>query len=129
MAIRAYKLAEELGIDKADLVAKAGEMGLALKSAMASLEDDEAELLRRKLGKPAPRGAQVTEKRVEVESGAAVIRRRKKAAPAPEPAPVAVAPAAVGLEPTAAVEAAPVVEPEPLLPPEPEPLPGAEAPP
>jgi translation initiation factor IF-2 len=122
MAIRAYKLAEELGIDKAELVAKATEFGFALKSAMASLEDDEAELLRRKLGRPTARDGLMTEKRVEVESGAAVIRRRKKPpAPAPEPAPLAVA--APALETAAApgaFEPAPALEPELL--PQPEPL-------
>jgi translation initiation factor IF-2 len=126
MAIRAYKLAEELGIDRAELVAKAAELGVALKSAMAAVEDPEAEMLRRKLGRPAAREQLVTEKRVEAESGAAVIRRRKKppAPPppvieplsAPEPPPVVLEPEpapALALEPAPAPE--PVELPEPVL--------------
>jgi translation initiation factor IF-2 len=124
MAIRAYKLAEELGIDRVEFVAKAAELGYPLKSAMASLEDDEAELIRRKLGKAPATPQLVTEKRVEVESGAAVIRRRKKAPP-PQPvaAPVVAAPPSAEL---AAAEAAPVeadateTGSEPELAPEPE---------
>src|SRR5262245_2267256 len=132
MAIRAYKLAEELGIEKAELVAKAVELGLALKSAMASLEDDDAELLRRKLGRPTPREGLVTEKRVEVESGAAVIRRRKKA-PAPEPPPPVVVappvpePGPVVLEPASEPDEEPLPRPEPVLPEEPAVLAAAPA--
>ncbi len=126
MAIRAYKLAEELGVEKAELVAKAAELGLVLKSAMASLEDDDAELLRRKLGRPVAREGLVTEKRVEAESGAAVIRRRKKApAPGPEPpSPVLAAPPAVEPEPAPEAGAPARPAPEPLLP---EPLPALPA--
>ena len=121
MAIRAYKLAEELGIEKAEFVARATELGVVLKSAMASIEEDEAELLRRKLGRTSARDQLVTEQRVEAGSGAAVIRRRKKAAPPPpEPAPVA-PPPPLAVEPER-VEVAPErgPEPEPALP-EPEP--------
>src|SRR5262245_32342948 len=119
MAIRAYKLAEELGIEKAEFVARATELGVVLKSAMASLEEEEAELLRRKLGRASARDQLVTEQRVEAGSGAAVIRRRKKAAPPPpEPAPVA-PPPPVAVEPER-VEVAPErerePEPEPVLP-------------
>jgi len=77
--IRAYKLAEELGIDRAEFVEKAAVLGVVLKSAMAPLEDDVANELREKLGAKKGRG-HVTERRVEQQSGgAAVIRRRKKA--------------------------------------------------
>ena len=48
--IRAYKLAEELGIDRHEIVEKAAEVGIELKNAMASLDDDEVALLREKLG-------------------------------------------------------------------------------
>jgi len=48
--IRLYKLAEELGIDRNDLVDKAKSFGIDVKSAMASLEDDQAQMLREKLG-------------------------------------------------------------------------------
>ncbi len=44
--IRAYKLAEEFGLDKSDLVEKAAGFGVALKSAMATVGDEEAALLR-----------------------------------------------------------------------------------
>ena len=117
MVIRAYKLAEELGIEKAEFVARATELGVVLKSAMASIEEEEAELLRRKLGRAAPREQLMTEKRVEAESGgAAVIRRRKKAAPPPpEPVPLVVAPV---VEQIGRVEVAPEreLEAEPELP-------------
>jgi translation initiation factor IF-2 len=103
MAIRAYKLAEELGIDRVEFVAKAAELGVALKSPMASIEDADIEMLRRKLGKSAARDAVVTEQRVDAGSGAAVIRRRKKAAPEPPP-PAPAAPEPVRLEPEGGAE-------------------------
>ncbi len=117
--IRAYKIAEELGIDRNELVEKAHAVGIELKSAMAQLEDAEADALRAKLGgKPV---AEVVEERVETRSGATLIRRRRKAvAPPPEPEPVSP-------EPVATI---PVPEPEPEIeeePPAPEPeLPVAE---
>ena len=84
--IRAYKLAEELGIERSEFVEKAAALGVVLKSAMAPLEDDVANELRDKLGARKQRGA-VVERRVEQKAGgAAVIRRRKKAE---EPEPVA----------------------------------------
>ena len=48
--IRAYKLAEELGIEKSDFVEKAAAFGVVLKSAMATVSEEEAVLLRKKLG-------------------------------------------------------------------------------
>jgi translation initiation factor IF-2 len=118
--IRAYKLAEELGMDRAEFVEKATAAGFELKSAMASIDDDEAERLRKKLG--GQKRVQVTEKRVEAGAGAAVIRRRRKeapppvAVPAPEASP-ALAPvselpesdAESAVEAPAALEAAPAV--------------------
>src|SRR5262249_62183259 len=104
--IRAYKLAEELGIDRTAIVERAAEVGIELKSPMAGVDDETAALLREKLGKPAEPASVVTERRVQ-SGGAAGIRRRKKAAeiPAPEPivaeAPPA-APGAVAAEPEAA---------------------------
>jgi translation initiation factor IF-2 len=96
MVIRAYKIAEEIGLDRNEFVEKAREFGIELKSAMASLDESQAEMLREKLG---AKREDVTEARVEAGSGGrAVIRRRKKVVaeePAPvEPSPVAVAPAA-----------------------------------
>ncbi|RIK98599.1 MAG: hypothetical protein DCC71_20915, partial [Proteobacteria bacterium] len=109
--IRAYKIAEELGIDRNELVERAKSLGIDVPSPMASLDEDVAAALRDKLGGHAP-GAQVVERRVESQGGAAVIRRRKRApepVAVPEPAPV---------EPVVA-EPAPVVAHEPA--PEPEP--------
>jgi translation initiation factor IF-2 len=133
--IRAYKLAEELGIDRNEFVEKAKALGVELKNPMAPLEDGEAELLREKLGGARPSGGKVVEERVELSSGSAVIRRRKRAEPSPaEPSPVvAVAPpisppepAVVGAsegeesadqEATFEPEEAPEIEPElPLVP-------------
>jgi translation initiation factor IF-2 len=116
--IRAYKLAEELGIDRVEFVEKAAALGHVLKSAMAALDDAVANELREKLGARKGRGS-VTERRVEQTGGAAVIRRRKKAeeavAPAttPEPEPIAVAPG-LELEPLESEsEPEPIVEAEP----------------
>jgi translation initiation factor IF-2 len=112
--IRAYKIAEELGIDRNDFVEKAKSVGVELASPMASIDDEVASELRHKLGGYVP-GAQVTERRVEAQGGGAVIRRRKRA-PEPAPAPVvSEAPA-----PVAAAAAEPAVaereEPAPALP-------------
>src|SRR5436190_10625276 len=87
--IRAYKLAEELGIDRAAIVDRANEVGIELKSPMAAVDDDTAALLREKLGKSAEPNSVVTERRVQQTGGSAVIRRRKKAAPEPPPEPIA----------------------------------------
>ena len=95
--IRAYKLAEELGLEKSDLVEKAAALGVVLKSAMATVGDEDVDLLRKKL---------VTESRVEAKGGA-VIRRRKRAEPEPEPEPAPV--------PEPVEVAPPVVEPEPAV--------------
>ena len=120
--IRAYKLAEELGLDKSDLVEKAAALGVALKSAMATVSEENADLLRKKLGSD-KRKELVTESRVEAKGGA-IIRRRKRAEPEPEPVPepepepvsvpepVEVAPPVVELEPAVdGVAAAPQPEP------------------
>ncbi len=48
--LRAYKLAEELGIDRSEIVERAAAEGVELKSAMAGLEPEQVELLRAKLG-------------------------------------------------------------------------------
>ncbi|MEE9608223.1 MAG: translation initiation factor IF-2 [Myxococcota bacterium] len=85
--IRAYKLAEELGIDRVEFVERAAAVGVPLKSAMASLEPEEVERLRRKLGGVKTRKRLVTDQRVERKDGAAVIRRRRKAVPEPPPEP------------------------------------------
>ena len=84
--VRAYKIAEELGLDSEEFLKRAREVGFQLKSQTTGLEEDEARELRRKLGLPVA-GEQRVEKRV----GSGVIRRRKKVEP--PPAPVADAPA------------------------------------
>ncbi|MBT38547.1 MAG: hypothetical protein CL938_08390, partial [Deltaproteobacteria bacterium] len=84
--IRAYKLAEELGLDRAEFVEKAAALGVELKSAMASLDEDVAEKLRKKLCVPDLR-VDVSEKRVEGGGGAVIRRRKKKVV---EPAPIEV---------------------------------------
>jgi translation initiation factor IF-2 len=119
--IRAYKIAEELGIDRNDFVEKAKSVGVEIASPMASVDEDVASELRLKLGGHVP-GSQVVERRVEAEGGAAVIRRRRRApapTPTPEPRPVAEAPvstdgAASDAEPDEATPVAPVPIPEPI---------------
>src|SRR5512139_742313 len=108
-SVRAYKIAEELGIERNEFVERARELGVDLKNAMAAVDDDQAKLLREKLG--ARKGA-ITEARVVARGkGAAVIRRRKRTAEeagAPEAAEVeAAAPAPEPLAP-AELEPAPV---------------------
>jgi len=117
--IRAYKLAEELGIDRTEFVEKARAIGVELKSAMSSLEDADAEKLRKKLGVAAPR-LDVTEERVE--TAGVVIRRRRKKKVEPEPQPEvevvseAVTPGAVAPESTEVEPAEPVIEEVPIEP-------------
>ncbi len=78
-SVRAYKIAEELGIDRTEFVDRARELGIDLKNAMASVDDDQAALLRDKLG---GRKGNVLEARLEAKGkGAAVIRRRKRTVP------------------------------------------------
>jgi len=132
--IRAYKLAEEIGIDRADIVEKAAEVGVVLKSAMASIGDEEAEKIRAKFGEKSKKKV-VTEKRVTRRGGAAVIRRRKKAAPEPPPEPVVAEPESV-TEPPSEPEKPEEIEtpepiaaeaaPEPVPAPKPEPKPQTE---
>jgi len=136
--IRAYKLAEELGMERAEFVEKAGAAGVELRSAMASLDEADAEKLRKKLGGTKQRG-ETTEKRVERGGGSAVIRRRKKKEkvapepvieePVPEPLAAELVPEPVIEEPVPElVIEEPVPEPvieepaqEPAVEPEPEP--------
>jgi translation initiation factor IF-2 len=121
--IRAYKLAEELGIDRNEFVEKAKAFGIELKSAMAQLEDDQAQFLREKLGGvPAQSVVQQT---VEAEGGRKVIRRRRvKVEAPPEPQPEAlVAAEAAAVEPEVPE---PVEEAAPILAEEPEAAPEAE---
>ena len=89
--VRAYKLAEELGIERNEFVEQARQHGIDLKSAMASLEDAEVELLREKIGGAAKAKRSVDEQRLEGKSGTTVVRRRKRKEPDPEPVPEPVA--------------------------------------
>ena len=88
--IRAYKLAEELGIEKGEFVEKVRALGVELRGSTAALEDKEAELVREKLGGIRTSSKRkVEEKRVLRAGGAAVIRRRRvQPEPEPEPEPV-----------------------------------------
>lgn len=107
--IRAYKLAEELGIERNEFVEQAGTHGVELKNAMASLDEEQVELLREKLGGGAKSKKNVDERRLEGKAGTTVVRRRRKKAPEPEPEP----------EPTPAVtaeDATPEPPPEEIAP-------------
>ncbi len=85
--VRAYKLAEELGIDRNEFVERAAAEGVELKSPMAALEPEQVDLLREKLGKPAADKTNVDEHRVEGKAGSTILRRRRKKVVEPEPAP------------------------------------------
>jgi translation initiation factor IF-2 len=123
--IRAYKLAEELGIDRAEFVEKAAAIGVELKNAMAQIDDDVAAELREKLSSARKKTGAVTEQRVQRGKGrTAVIRRRKAEEPEPAPEPIAAEPA----EPTEGIAEQPAIStlptaPEPESEPEPEPAP------
>jgi len=110
--IRAYKLAEELGIERAEIVDQAATVGIELKSPMSSLDEDAADQLREKLGKPAAPKGEVVERRLEGRDGATIIRRKRKAAPEPPPEPEPeLVPAAEAPPETPTDE--PEIEPEP----------------
>jgi len=85
--IRAYKLAEELGIDRNEFVEQARQHGVDLKSAMASLEPEEVEQLREKLGGREKTATAVVERRLEGKAGTTVVRRRRKKEPEPQVEP------------------------------------------
>ncbi len=113
--VRAYKIAEELGIDRNDFVARAKEAGIEIRSAMATLDEAQAAQLREKLS--AKKLDRITEARVAVTGGAAVIRRRKRtepeAAPIPEPVVAELLAAPPPIAPQLVPEAAPIGEAEP----------------
>ena len=110
--IRAYKLAEELGIERNEFVEQAGTHGVELKNAMGSLDEEQVELLREKLGGVAKSSKKnVDERRLEGKAGTTVVRRRRKKAPEPEPVPEVVAEEIVEPEAPAVDAAEPVPEP------------------
>jgi len=121
--IRAYKLAEELELDRDEFLKKVRELGIELRGPMAGLDDDQADEIRQRLGGGA------AEQRIVKRVGDKVIRRRRRAPPKPEelPAVAEVAAPEEGLEPAAvdtppvapeegvpAVDQPPAVEAEPL---------------
>jgi translation initiation factor IF-2 len=75
--IRAYKLAEELKLSNEELLKKAAELGIQLRTHMVGLDDDQVELLRQRLGGPV--GTKTVEKRI----AGGVIRRRRASEPEP----------------------------------------------
>jgi translation initiation factor IF-2 len=85
--IRAYKLAEELGVERNEFVEQAKTHGIELKNAMASLDDDQVELLREKFGAGEKTKRAVDEQRLESKGGTTVVRRRRRKEPEPEPEP------------------------------------------
>ena len=105
--VRAYKIAEELGLDKQELLVKAAEIGIQLRSAMVGVDEEQAETLRRRLGGVTARPQE--EKRI----GTSVIRRRRKKEvtlpPTPEPGEEGVSTEA--LPPAAPSEVSPGAEP------------------
>jgi translation initiation factor IF-2 len=121
--VRAYKIAEELGIDRNEFLKKAAEVGIELRSPMVSLDAEEVTELRRRLGV----GDEV--KREERRVGTSVIRRRRRVVAEPKPAEPE-APAPEEEEAPSVPEPAPVEAGEPIAAeaPEAEPTP-VEAPP
>jgi translation initiation factor IF-2 len=83
--VRAYKLAEELGIDRNEFVERAALEGVELKNPMAALEPEQVDLLRNKLGSPSADKASMDEHRVEGKAGSTILRRRRKKVVAPPP--------------------------------------------
>ncbi len=85
--IRAYKLAEELGVERNEFVERAKTYGIELKNAMASLNEKQIELLREKIGGASKSKRAVDERRLEGKGGTTVVRRRRRKEPEPEPEP------------------------------------------
>jgi translation initiation factor IF-2 len=86
--IRAYKLAEELGIEKTEFVEKVKAFGIELRGPTSALEEEQIVMIREKLGEAEKSsGKKVDEKRVVRKGGGAVIRRRRRVEPEPEPEP------------------------------------------
>lgn len=77
--VRAYKIAEELGLEKDEFLRRAGEIGISLRSALVGIEEDQADEIRRRLG------GKGSAERVETRVGTGVIRRRRKKLEAPVP--------------------------------------------
>ena len=114
--IRAYKLAEELGIDRVEFVEKAAAIGVDLKSAMAAIDEDVAQELRQKLGSAKKDKGAVTESSRNARQG-----RRSGDSPSQEggsrsprcSSPPSRWPPSVEAEPPSAAEPESIPEPEP----------------
>ena len=70
--MRAYKLAEELGLTREDLIKKAAEIGVEIRNPMATIDEEQASTIRRRLSTASD--VETVQKRV----GSGVIRRRKR---------------------------------------------------
>ncbi|MCP3996589.1 MAG: translation initiation factor IF-2 [bacterium] len=103
---RVYELARELGLESKDVLERALELGIEVKTASSGLDEDAAALVQMSYDEAADKPA------AEPEPKAA-----PKPAPTPEPKP----------EPKAAPKPAPTPEPEPAPEPTPTPEPEAEA--
>ncbi|MBT0653945.1 translation initiation factor IF-2 [Geomobilimonas luticola] len=112
--IRVHELAQQLGIDNKELMAKLQAMGIEVKSHMSVIEEADANKL-----KVPPTVKEVSKEEVRVTT--TLIRRRAKVVETPAPEPVAVEAAPVKEEPAIeAVQPAPVVvAAEPKAPPAP----------
>jgi translation initiation factor IF-2 len=113
---RAYKLAEELKLEPDEFIQKVRSFGIEVRSKMASIDEEQADEIRKRLG------ATIADARVERRVGSSVIRRRKRVDPVPPPevvetpeaeAPITAAPVAEQASAEAVVEAPVVAEPEP----------------
>src|SRR5689334_10736266 len=98
--IRVYELAQQMGIDNKELLAKLKEIGVEAKTHTSVIDEADA----KKLTAPPP--VKDVEKE-EVRVTTTVIRRRAKMVEAPAEAPAAAAEAAPEKEPVKAEEAVP----------------------
>ncbi|MFP6623827.1 MAG: translation initiation factor IF-2 [Myxococcota bacterium] len=125
--VRAYKLAEELGIERSEFVERAAAEGVELKSPMAALEPEQVDLLREKLSSAPIQKSAMDEMRVKGKSGSTIVRRRRKKVvepPVVEPDPAAdlvvAAPVVSEEEPASLETPVEAVTPDAAAPPEPE---------
>lgn len=130
--VRAYKLAEELGIERSEFVERAAAEGVELKSPMAALEPEQVDLLREKLSSTPIEKSAMDEMRVKSKSGSTIVRRRRKKVvepPVVEPAadPVVAAPVVSEEEPASLETPIEAVTPDPAVQPEPETTPAPAA--
>jgi translation initiation factor IF-2 len=127
--VRAYKLAEEFGIERNEFVERAAAEGVELKSPMAALEPEQVDLLRAKLGSKVVDKSTMDEHRVQGKAGSTIVRRRRKKVVEPPPEEPASAPELVEVAASeeSVVGEAPIEEttPEPEQPVVAVPAPGA----